>query len=94
MVPLRHHLTQEAHQKSVFCLVQVCKDLIADHRGDGAQARYLSRPADATSGVHQLRRYEYHKPTPHKPLHNPLKHRRVHCREHAQVAMRQVSPAP
>jgi hypothetical protein len=35
-----------------------------------------------------------HKPTPHKPLHNPLKRRRVHCREHAQVAMRQVSPAP
>ena len=35
-----------------------------------------------------------HKPTPHKRLHNPSKRRRVHCREYAQVAMRQVCPAP
>jgi len=35
-----------------------------------------------------------HKPTPHKPLHKPSKRRPVHCREHAQVAMREVSPAP
>jgi hypothetical protein len=35
-----------------------------------------------------------HEPTAHKPLHNPSKRRPVHYREHAQVAMRQVSPAP
>jgi hypothetical protein len=35
-----------------------------------------------------------HEPTPHMPLYSPSKRLSVHCREHARVAMRQVSSAP